>query len=156
MRKRLWWLAAAIISCLQMTSCHPKKTPFTKYCQAIKVTPYPVLDKKIATPKHLPTNKTAIFLIKNISNNDILIDKLKKNNLGADAGWLSLLSPNKSSALSISKKMQLQCLTKKLKQIGCQKKISICIVNNTSKNKNIGNYWITENANSNKIKHIIN
>lgn len=102
-----------------------------------------------------------IYLLKNISNETILLNRYQRVNPGASAGWSSMINPKHWSALFLTQThFKLTCTSKniqnKFQKVPCIRRIQVFAIKKFTKpSKSEGGYWIAENQRFHKLLKII-
>jgi hypothetical protein len=92
-----------------------------------------------------------LLLLGNVSSKQIIVDRFEKDP-GADAGWLTPISPSKWSALNIdTKQFVITCNHEKggtWDLLACQKVIKACWLPVKTHKKDLleGGFWVAENV----------
>lgn len=99
-------------------------------------------------------NKPVIYLIKNISSQEIWLDRVLKSHASASAGWGTSLKPGNWSALQVTRRsLLLSCQRQqadKLITTNCSQTIDVCRA--LVQPVETGSFWLSEDKSKKELE----
>jgi hypothetical protein len=88
-----------------------------------------------------------VYLLRNISQETLLLNQVSGHNPSAAAGWASELAPRRYSALRLSQDhFAISCqLAATHRQIDCSSVLTVCGLPANNTDNTQGSYWLLEN-----------
>lgn len=104
--------------------------------------------------------KPRVYLLKNIANGKVIVDKYLRFNPGASAGWASIIAPKNWSAIFISESsFTMTCMAKSRRghyqKVCCKHQIKVLPVKKFDIKASLakeGSFWLSENKPFNELK----